>query len=108
MSDKSLSVSVIDCGVAVGDLDVAPDFQRREHHEQIGQAIALVFVIVTHLASGCGGNRSARLEDHLLRGLVETHHRALGIMRPLIDLQHVFHISDEGSTRARARLPIAV
>jgi hypothetical protein len=33
--------------VAVGDLDMPPAFQRREHHEQIGDAIAFVFVIVT-------------------------------------------------------------
>jgi hypothetical protein len=28
-----------------------PTFQRREHHEQIGDAIAFVFVIVTRLAA---------------------------------------------------------
>ena len=33
--------------MALGDLDVAPAFQRRKHHEQIGHAIAFVFVIVT-------------------------------------------------------------
>jgi len=37
----------------------------------------------------------ARLDDHLLRGLIETHHWALWVMRSLIDFQHVFHIGDE-------------
>ena len=31
-------VSIIDCGVAVGDLGVTPAFQRRGHHEQMGHA----------------------------------------------------------------------
>ena len=94
-------VGVIDGGVAVGDLDVAPAFQRREHHEQIGDAVAFVFVIVTRLASGRGGNGRARLDDHLLRGLVEAHHGPPRIMRSLIDFQHVFHVGDE--TRAGMR-----
>src|SRR6516165_8181193 len=70
-------------------------FQRREHHEQIGDAIAFVFVIMTRLASGRSGNGSARLDNHLLRGLVETHHRAQRVARSLIDVQHVFHVGDE-------------
>ncbi len=37
-----------------------PAFQRREHHEQIGHAIALVFVIVTRLTSGRGGKVKTR------------------------------------------------
>ena len=66
-------VRVIDGGVAVGDLDMPPAFQRREHHEQIGDAIAFVFVIVTRWLSRLGGDRRARLDDQLLRGLVEAH-----------------------------------
>ena len=49
--------------VAVGDLDVAPAFQRREHHEYVGDAVALVFVIVTRGLSGFGGDRRAGLDD---------------------------------------------
>ena len=29
------NVGVIDSGAAVGDLDVAPAFERRKHHEQV-------------------------------------------------------------------------
>ena len=50
---------------------------------------------MARLAPGRRGNGSTRLDDHLLRGLIETHHRALWVMRPLIDFQHVFHIGDE-------------
>ena len=69
-----------------------PAFQRREHHEQIGDAIAFVFVIVTRWLSRFGGDRRARVEDQLLRGFVEAHERALPrIVRSLIDFQDVFH-----------------
>ena len=50
---------------------------------------------MTRFASRRSGKRGARLDDHLLRGLVEAHHRAQRIVRPLIDFQHVFHIGDE-------------
>ena len=81
--------------MAVGDLDATPTFQRREHHEQIGHAASFVFVIVTRFASRRGGKRGTRLDDHLLRGLVEAYHWAQRIVRPLINFQHVFHIGDE-------------
>jgi hypothetical protein len=43
---------------------------RREHHEQIGDAIAFVFVIVARRLSRFGEDRRARLDDQLLRGFV--------------------------------------
>src|SRR5947209_13299415 len=88
-------VGIIDGGVAVGDLDMPPAFQRREHHEQIGDAIAFVFVIVTRWLSRFGGDRRARVDDQLLRGFVEAHERALRIVRSLIDFQDVFHGGDK-------------
>ena len=88
-------VGIIDGGVAVGDLDMPPAFQRREHHEQIGDAIAFVFVIVTRWLSRFGGDRRARLDDQLLGRFVKAHERALRIVRSLIDFQHVFHGGDK-------------
>src|SRR3954452_9250270 len=88
-------VGIIDGGVAVGDFDLPPAFQRREHHEQIGDAIAFVFVIVTRWLSRFGGDRRARLDDQLLGGFVEAHERALWIVRSLIDFQDVFHGGDK-------------
>ena len=88
-------VGIIDGGVAAGDLDMPPAFQRREHHEQIGDAIAFVFVIVARWLSRFGGGRRARLDDQLLRGFVEAHERALRIVRSLIDFQDVFHGGDK-------------
>src|SRR6266496_816140 len=76
-------------------LTCPPAFQRREHHEQIGDAIAFVFVIVTRWLSRFGGDRRARVDDQLLRGFVEAHERALRIVRSLIDFQDVFHGGDK-------------
>src|SRR3954465_13657198 len=70
---------------------------RREHHEQIGDAIAFVFVIVPRWLSKFGRDRRARLDDQLLGGFVEAHERALWIVRSLIDFQHVFHGGDKRS-----------
>ena len=84
-------MGIIDGGVAVSDLDMPPAFQRREHHEQIGDAIAFVFVIVNAPVVPVWRDRRARLDDQLLGGFVKAHERALRIVRSLIDFQHVFH-----------------
>ena len=44
-------MSVIHGGSAIGNLDVAPAFERRNHHEEIGGAIALVLIIDAGRAS---------------------------------------------------------
>src|SRR5271155_2908782 len=100
----------IDGGVAVGDLDPAPALQRREHHEYIGHAVALVFVIVPGGSSGLGGDRRARLDDQLLGGFIQTDQRAIGIPWFLIGFQHVFHRGDEAGVGGQRDhpLPLAV
>ena len=99
-------VGIIDGCVAVGDLDVPPPFERRER-EQIGDAIAFVFVIVTRWLSRFGGDRPAPLDDQLLRAFVEAHQGTLGIVRPLIDFQYIFHAGDKGRIGVIAESPIA-
>src|SRR5271157_1618515 len=101
---------VIGGGVAIGDLHLAPTFQRREHHEYVGHAIALVFVIVPDGASRFGGDRRARLDDQLLGGFIQTDEGAIGIARLLVSFQHVFHGGDEAGVGVRRDhpLPIAV
>src|ERR1700730_2683649 len=69
--------------------------QPSEHHEQIGHAIARVFIIVTRLSSWLRGDRRACFDDHLLRGFVETHHGTFGIVRSLVNFQHIFHVGDK-------------
>ena len=45
-------------------------FERREQHEQVGGAVALVLVIVTGRASRFHRDRHPRFGNELLRGLV--------------------------------------
>ena len=101
---------VIGGGVAVGDLDAAPALERRENHEYIGHAVSLVFVIVPDDSSGSRRNRSARLDDQLLGGFIQTDEGAIGIARLLVSFQHIFHGGDEAGVGVRRNhpLPIAV
>src|SRR5437660_12878858 len=39
--------SVIQGGMAICDLDMAPAFERSKHHEEIGGAIALVTIVLS-------------------------------------------------------------
>ena len=59
-------VSVVHGGVAIRDFDVAPAFERREQHEEVGGAVALVLVIETGRASRFHRDRRARLGKELL------------------------------------------
>ena len=71
------NVGVIDSGAAVGDLDVAPAFERRKHHEQVGHAVSRVFVIDAARKPWLHRHRRVRFGDELLGGLVQTNHRAV-------------------------------
>jgi hypothetical protein len=44
--------------------------------------------------------------NQLLRGFVEAYERTLRIVRPLIDLQHVFHVGDKGRAGVRRDHPL--
>ena len=59
-------MSIIHGGVAVGDLDVTPAFERCEHHEEVGGTVALVLVVATGRAARFHRDRHARLGDELL------------------------------------------
>ena len=99
-------VSIIDGAAVIGDLDVAPAFERGEQHEQVGGAVTQVFAIVafgppgTVIACRARRQRGAHLADQLLAALVPADHRPLRVMRAVIDLQHVFHVEHE-----RGRVP---
>jgi hypothetical protein len=52
---------------------------------------AFVLIVMTRGLSGLHGLRRTRLLDKLLRCFVEAYQRTRRIVRPLIDLQHIFH-----------------
>jgi hypothetical protein len=95
-------VSIIHPGLAIRDFDMAPVFERREHHEEIGRAVfntsdipdvsyALVFVIEPGWPPLFHHDRSARFGNQLLRGLVRANQRNIGIMRPRVHGQQGLH-----------------
>jgi hypothetical protein len=59
-------VSVVHGGMAIGDFDMAPAFERRDHHEEVGSAVALVFVIATGRTSRFHRDRRPRFREQLL------------------------------------------
>ena len=59
-------VGIVHGGVAVRHLDVAPAFKRREQHEQVGGAVALVFVVDAGCTSSSHRDWRARLGNELL------------------------------------------
>ena len=59
-------MSIVHGGMAIGDFDVAPAFERCKHHEDVGGAAALVLVIAAGRASPLHRDRHARLGEELL------------------------------------------
>jgi hypothetical protein len=59
-------VSVVHGGVAIGDFDMAPTFERSKQHEQVGSAVAFVLVIATRRAPRFHWDRHTGLGDQLL------------------------------------------
>ena len=99
-------VRIVDGGAMVGHLDMAPAFERRVHHEQIGRAVAGVLVVDPRRPPGRRRLRRARLGDQLLRGLVEADDRPLRVVRPGVDFQHVLHRSYESAARLGRNDPV--
>ena len=99
-------VSVIYGGMAIGDLDMAPAFERSKHHEEIGGAVALVLVVKTGRASRFHRHRDAHLGNELLRGLVEANQRTIAVAWPRVDGQHVFHGGYERAVGLRRDDPV--
>ena len=87
---------VIDGGAPLGDLDMPPAFEWREQHEQVGRAVAPVFVVKARRPARTHRRRHARFGDKLPAGLVETNQRAGRVVRAPVDLQHIFHRRHEG------------
>src|ERR1700719_1762819 len=67
-----------------------PAFERREHHEEIGRAVALVFVIEPGGPPRFHLGRSPRFGDQLFRGLVQANQRNIGGSPPRGHGQHLF------------------
>ena len=85
---------------------MTPAFERREQHEEVGRAVALVLVVVTRGLAGLHRLRLPRLGDELLRRLIEADQRPRWIVRSFVNIKHVFHRGDEGRVGFRRDHPI--
>ena len=94
-------VRIVDGGVAVRHLDVAPAFERREQHEQVGGAVALVLVIDAGRAPGFIGIGTRVSAMSCLEVSSRQTSGAIGIMGPHIDGEHVLHRGYEGAVGLR-------
>ena len=82
---------IIERGMAVGYLDMAPSLQRSEPHEQVDRAVALVFVVVPGgLARLCRDRRAGFL-DKLFVVWSRPTTGWPGLMQPVVNLQDVLH-----------------
>ena len=88
-------VRVVHGGVAIGDLDMAPAFQRGEHHEQIGGSIPLILVVVPRRVPWLRRDWHTRFRYELLRRLVQADQWTFWIVRSLVNLQHILHTGYE-------------
>ena len=70
---------------------MTPAFERREQHEDVGDTVALVLVVVAHRPSWLHWFRRARLANKLLGGFIEADQRARRIMRSRVDVQYILH-----------------
>ena len=66
-----------------------------------GGAVTLVLVVDAGCTSSFHRDWRARLGNELLRGLVQAHQRVIGIVRPRVDGQHIFHSGYEGAVGLR-------
>jgi len=85
------AMGVVLCRAPFGDFDLSPRPVDVEEDKQIDGAVATVLVVVAFELARLDRDGLADLADELHRGLVEADHRALGIGRFGIEVEHVFH-----------------
>ena len=76
---------------AFGHLDVSPRLMGIEKDEQVGGAVAPIFVIEPGGLARLGRPRESRLADELHRGFIEAHHRAARVGSLSVEVKDIFH-----------------
>jgi hypothetical protein len=85
---------------------VPPAFERREHHEQVGRAVAFVFVILPRRLTFFHRHRNPRFLGQLLGGFVQTDQGTIGVVWPCVNGQHVLHGGYECAALFRRNDPL--
>src|ERR1051326_263695 len=68
--------------------------QRFDPEEQVGFAQALVLIVLLGRLSGLHRERALGRGTQFLAALVEANDRTLRVIRPLVDIENVFHLGD--------------
>src|SRR4029079_15644337 len=66
----------------------------------------LVLVVLLRRRARPYRQRLTHVAEQLLAALIDTHRRAAVVRRPGINLQHIFHVGDEGRVRLGREDPL--
>jgi hypothetical protein len=94
-------LSAINHCSAIRNFDMPPASLWLAKQEEVGRALPLVLKVISFDAAGRGWDRRARLGDQLFALFIKTDFRALGIVRLVVKVEHIFHPSDEFRTDFR-------
>jgi len=95
----------VDGGALVRHRHMPPPPQRFGEHEQVGDAVAHVLVVLPCRQPRCWGQRRADLADELLARFIEADLREARVVGPLVDGEDILHLTDEGGTTRRRQAP---
>ena len=96
MVNKHLhKICVIDFRPAFLNTDDPPTYARLKSQKDAACAILNIFIIFFPGTSKFDWNRNNRIADQLKWPLIKADNRASRIIRLLITIQHIFHMSDE-------------
>ncbi len=99
-------MGVINGPAVRGRLDMAPTLEWREQHEQIGGAIAFVFMVVAGGDARRHWHEGTGFGSELLGGFVKTNEWPAAIMGAGVERQNIFHGRHESRVRFGRNDPV--
>src|ERR671912_1447035 len=86
-----MGVRPVDAGAPLATGDMSPAAQRLAHQEHVAHAFPQVLVVLARRPARGDGHGRGDLGQQLAAGLIQAHLRAVGVIGPGIDLQHILH-----------------
>src|ERR671911_2311061 len=86
-----MGVRPVDAGAPLATGDMSPAAQRLAHQEHVAHAFPQVLVVLACRPPRDDRHGRGDLGQQLAAGLIQAHLRAVGVIGPGIDLQHVLH-----------------
>lgn len=81
----------IQSSAPLGNVNFAPASQWLTDHENVGRALALIFVILACGLAGLRRKRVLNVRHQLLAGFIQTHLRPGRIVGALVNFQRILH-----------------